>query len=125
LYWQGGEYFGCGPSAHSHRDGKRFGNISDLAAWSERMTAGRRPFDETEQLAPEEKARETLVMWLRMTGGVDLAAFQAVTGFSVDVLCGEVIASLVEAQLLERADSRLALAPGALFICNSVFSELV
>ena len=27
LYWQGGEYFGCGPSAHSHWHGKRFGNI--------------------------------------------------------------------------------------------------
>ena len=37
LYWQGGEYFGCGPSAHSHWRGKRFGNIPDLPAWCERM----------------------------------------------------------------------------------------
>jgi oxygen-independent coproporphyrinogen-3 oxidase len=125
LYWQGGEYFGCGPSAHSHWKGRRFGNLADLTLWGERLKTDRRPFDDAEQLSPEAKARETLVMWLRMTGGVDLAAFQSLTGYAVDDLCGKVIASLAEEQLLERSDTRLALASGALFICNSVFTELL
>jgi oxygen-independent coproporphyrinogen-3 oxidase len=125
LYWQGGEYFGCGPSAHSHWLGKRFGNIPDLPAWCERMKNHERPFKETEKLSSADKARETLVMWLRMTEGVDLDDFQNVTGQSLDNLCGDAVGSMVEEGLLRRTGNRLALTPDALFICNSVFSELV
>ncbi len=125
LYWQGGEYFGCGPSSHSHWNGKRFGNVADLPAWCERMKNGIRPFDEVEELSPEDKARETLVMWLRMTDGIDLDEFKALTGFSVDDLCGDAVLSMVEEGLLTCSTNRLALTPGALFVCNSVFSELV
>ncbi len=125
LYWQGGEYFGCGPSAHSHWRGKRFGNIANLQIYCDRLQRGDRPFDEMEQLSSEEKARETLVMWLRMTDGVDLARFEELTGHSVDSLCGDGMASMVEEGLLRRSKSRLALSREALFVSNAVFSELV
>lgn len=125
LYWQGGEYFGCGPSAHSHWHGKRFGNIADLPAWCERMKRGKQPFDEVEELSAKDKARETLVMWLRMTDGVDLDKFTKVTGSCVDDLCGKAVHSMVEEGLLNRTENRLGLASDALFICNSVFSELL
>ncbi len=125
LYWQAGEYFGCGPSAHSHWKGKRFGNIRDLQGYCERMQKGGKPFDEVERLSSEEKARETLVMWLRMTDGVDLALFESITGHAVDDLCGDLINSFAEEGLLQRTDKRLALTRKALFVCNSIFSELV
>ena len=57
LYWQGGEYFGCGPAAHSHWNGKRFGNIEDLSEWCSRVDSGRHPFDETEELKREGKGK--------------------------------------------------------------------
>jgi oxygen-independent coproporphyrinogen-3 oxidase len=125
LYWQGGEYFGCGPSAHSHWRGRRFGNIRDLQGWCERMKHDERPFDEIESLSSWDKARETLVMWLRMTEGVDSDDFWNVTGQSIDELCEDAIPSLIEDGLLLRTGNRLALTSDALFICNSVFTELV
>lgn len=125
LYWQGGEYFGCGPSAHSHWDGKRFGNLPDLKLYCELLKAGYPPFDGVEELSATAKARETLVMWLRMTQGVDLARFSELTGFDVDALCGDSVQSMLEEGLLVRTDTHLALADGALFICNAVLSELV
>jgi oxygen-independent coproporphyrinogen-3 oxidase len=125
LYWQGGEYFGCGPSAYSHWRGKRFGNIPDLPGWCGRMQKHERPFNEIEELSSGDKARETLVMWLRMTGGVDTDEFQNITGQSIDDLCGDAVRAMEEEGLLRRTGNRLALAPDALFICNSVFSELV
>jgi hypothetical protein len=64
-------------------------------------------------------------MWLRMTDGVDLDHFRQVTGHDLEDLCGEALLGLMEEGLLLRQESRVALAPGALFICNSVFSELV
>ena len=125
LYWQGGEYFGCGPSAHSHWDGARFGNIPDLHVYCERLEQDERPFDDVERLDAEEKARETLVMWLRMIDGVDLAEFEQRTGGRVEDLCGPAVEHMVEEGLLDRTENRLALTPEALFISNSVFSELL
>ena len=125
LYWQGGEYFGCGPSAHSHWNGARFGNIPDLRSYCDRLLENKKPFDELERLPPEAKARETLVMGLRLMEGIDLPEFKNTTGFSVDALCGEAVESMVEEHLLQRLENRLNLAPEALFISNSVFSELV
>ena len=125
LYWQGGEYFGCGPAAFSHYKGKRFGNAADLTTWHAQLKNGARPFDEVEVLSSEDKARETLVMWLRMVGGVDLKAFARSTGYDVDALCGTAIASMEEEGLLCRSATHLRLAPESLFVCNSVFSELL
>jgi oxygen-independent coproporphyrinogen-3 oxidase len=125
LYWQGGEYFGCGPSAHSHWQGKRYGNIRDLSAYCDRLKMGEPPFDEVEILSSEDKARETLVMWLRMTEGVDLALFEEVTGHKITDLCGAEIEALIQKGLLQREEHRLALAQDSLFVCNAVFSELV
>ena len=123
--WQGDEYFGCGPSAHSHWNGARFGNIRDLQGYCDRLLKNENPFGELERLISEDKAREILVMGLRLTEGVDLAAFERLAGTSVDELCGPIIESLIEEHLLQRLGNRLALAGDALFISNSVFSELV
>jgi len=125
LYWQGGEYFGCGPSAHSHWNGARFGNVPDLQGYCDRLLENKKPFDEQERLPPEEKARETLVMGLRLVDGIDLPAFEIQTGFGIDELCGQAIEDLLEVGLLQRLENRLRLAPEALFISNSIFSELV
>lgn len=125
IYWQGGEYLGCGPSAHSHWNGARFGNVRDLQDYCDRLLKNDAPFDELERLSTEDKAREILVMWLRLTEGVELSRFEQLTGHAVDELCGESVASMVEEGLLRRRGDRLSLAPDALFISNAVFSELV
>jgi oxygen-independent coproporphyrinogen-3 oxidase len=125
LYWQGGEYLGCGPSAHSHWNGARFGNLRDLQGYCDRLLENRPPFDEKERLLPNEKARETLVMWLRLTGGVDLTEFERVAGVSVDLLCGNEVEGFIQEGLLHQEDGVLRLASEALFISNGVFTELV
>jgi oxygen-independent coproporphyrinogen-3 oxidase len=125
LYWQGGDYLGCGPSAHSHWKDARFGNLSDLQEYAERLQRNEKPFDAPERLDKAAKARETLVMGLRLLKGVDLSAFEQQTGFSVDSLCGAAVAELVEDQLLSRQNGTLRLTPQSLFISNTIFSALI
>jgi oxygen-independent coproporphyrinogen-3 oxidase len=125
IYWQGFSYFGCGPSAHSHWEGARYGNVPDLQAYCDRLLRGEGAFDDLERLAAEDKARETLVMWLRMMEGVELTEFKNRTGLEVEGLCGSAISSFMEEGLLQMEGNRLALAPDALFVSNSVFSDLV
>ena len=116
LYWSGGEYLGLGPAAHSHWGGVRWGHAPELPEW-------KRAYEET--LAPEAKARETLVMGLRRIAGWGRAEFRAATGFDYDALRGKEIARLAEADLLVVEANRLRLAEEALFISDAVFSELV
>ncbi len=116
LYWSGGDYIGIGPAAHSHWGGVRWGNTPELPEW-------KRAFEE--RLEPEAKARETLVMGLRRIPGWGRAEFRARTGFDIDALRGTEIARLAKEGMLVADAGRVRLAEDALFISDSVFSELV
>jgi coproporphyrinogen III oxidase-like Fe-S oxidoreductase len=96
-----------------------------LDAWSDVVSRGWTPVAFEERLAPEKRARETLVFSLRRLDGVDAAAFRAATGFDLDALCGAEIDRLAGQGLLERTSTGLRLAERALFISDTVFSELV
>lgn len=121
LYWEGGEYIGCGPSAHSHWNGVRWANAADTDACLRGST--RKEFEE--KLEPEAKARETLVMGLRRIRGVSRQWFREKTGFDYRELCGEAIKRLIADGLLEQAGDDLRLTDRAIFISNQVFAELV
>ena len=116
LYWSGGEYIGVGPAAHSHWAGARWGNTPELPEW-------KRAFEE--RLEPAAKARETLVMGLRLLAGWGRAEFRAATGFDYDELRGPEIARLAAAGLLVVEPDRIRLADDALFVSDAVFAELV
>lgn len=116
LYWNGGEYIGIGPAAHSHWRGARWGNSADLPEW-------KRAFEE--RLAPEAKARETLVMGLRRLAGWGREEFRAATGFDYGELKGGEIAQLAAENLLVVEPERIRVAEDVLFLSDSVFSELV
>ena len=125
LYWGDGEYLGCGPSAHSHWQGERSGNVRDLAAWCARLERGESPRAFAERLEPEAKARETLIMALRRVQGLDLADFHARTGFRARDLSGPALEWLHDEGLLEEVDGRLRLTERGLFLSDGVFAELV
>ena len=116
LYWTGGEYVGIGPAAHSHWRGVRWGHTPELPEW-------KRAFEE--RLDPAAKARETLVMGLRRLAGWTRAEFRAATGCDYDELRGPEITRLAAAGLLVAEPDAIRLAEDALFISDSVFSELV
>lgn len=114
LYWTGGEYIGCGPSAHSHWNGTRWANVADLDDYIE--SGPRREFEET--LNPEAKERETLVMGLRLIKGVEVNS----------ILFERMLRTfqrLEKEGLLEIDGRRVRLSEEALFVSDSVFAELI
>lgn len=124
-YWRGGEYAGCGPAAHGHSAGRRHSNVEDLDAYCRRIEQGGTARDFEEKLEPEAKARETLIVWLRLLDGVDLAAFRQLTGFDALALGGAAVEKFIAEDLLALADGRLRLTERALFVSNRIFAELV
>jgi oxygen-independent coproporphyrinogen-3 oxidase len=125
LYWSAGEYLGFGPSAHSHWKGRRFGNIRNLDEYNRRLLAGTSVVQFEETLDPEARAREALVMYLRLMDGVSRDEFQARTGFDYVALCGKEIDWLVDIGMLEQSGERIRLTPQGVFVSDAVFAELV
>lgn len=124
-YWRGGDYVGCGPAAHGHLAGRRSANVENLDEYCRRIEAGGSACDFEERLLPEAKARETLVVGLRLLDGVDLAEFQQQTGFDARVLVGAALERLTDLGLLHLQEGRLRLAERSLFISNRVLAELI
>jgi len=125
LYWGAGEYIGCGPSAHSHWKGRRYGNIRNLEEYNRRLIAGESVLQFEEQLTPEARAREALVMNLRQLDGVDRSEFIRITGFDYRQLCGDTIQWLEEIGMVKDSGERLRLTPQGVFVSDRIFSELI
>lgn len=125
LYWGNGAYIGCGPSAHSHWNGKRFSNVRHLRRYNQLLLAGASACDFEEQLEPEAKARETLVMWLRRLEGVPRKTFLAATGHDYWTLCGPQIQSLIDDGMLVFEKGSLRLTDAGLFVSDGIFADLV
>ena len=125
LYWSGGSYIGLGPSAHSHWKGARYSNVANLARYTQGVLGGEDIRDMHEELSPEEKARETLVMQLRQTCGVNRADFLAQTGFDYSALASAPIDALLEEGLLIEDEAALRLAEDAFFVSDAIFSQML
>ena len=125
LYWSAGEYIGCGPAAHSHWRGVRFGNPKSLEEYCAALEAGRAPRSFEEKLEPEAKAREMLIMGLRRLDGISVGEFRRTTGFDYRDLKPAEIDWLCHIGMLEEEDGRLRLTEKGLFVSDSVFAELV
>ena len=109
----------------AHWDGARWGNVRSLADYCDALLGGRSPREFEERLEPEAKARETLVMALRRTDGVEPARFREETGFELEALCGGTLERLAGLGLILRTDESVRLSEKGLFVSDAVFAELV
>ncbi len=72
LYWQGGDWWGIGPGAHSHVGGTRWWNVKHPAAWAGRLAAGESPAHAREVLDPATRRVERVLLELRLADGLPL-----------------------------------------------------
>jgi oxygen-independent coproporphyrinogen-3 oxidase len=82
-YWRAGSFYGLGPSATGYAGGIRTKNWSNTTLYSERVEAGARPVESSEQLSPLGRAGEAAAFGLRMNAGWPFDLFTAATGFDL------------------------------------------
>lgn len=71
-YWQGTDWWGFGPGAHSHLNGVRWWNVKHPAAYAERIGAGDSPALEREILDAEQRVYESVLLGVRVRDGIAL-----------------------------------------------------
>jgi putative oxygen-independent coproporphyrinogen III oxidase len=73
AYWQGHDWWGVGPGAHSHVGGVRWWNVKHPAAYAERILAGQSPAAGRETLDDETRRVERVLLHTRIRAGLDVA----------------------------------------------------
>jgi putative oxygen-independent coproporphyrinogen III oxidase len=116
-YWQGGDWWGAGPGAHSHVGGVRWWNAKHPTAYAQRLGSGVSPALAREVLTPEDQRVEQVLLEVRLRSGLDL-------GVLTDV--GRRAAARFAAEgLLEIADGRAVLTLRGRLLADAVVRDLV
>ena len=73
AYWQGADWWGFGPGAHSHIAGVRFWNVKHPAAYAQRLAAGESPGAGREIPDAEARALESVLLRTRIREGMPVS----------------------------------------------------
>ncbi|PKW14929.1 radical SAM family heme chaperone HemW [Saccharopolyspora spinosa] len=73
-YWQGGDWWGAGPGAHSHVGGVRWWNVKHPARYAAVLAEGNSPAAGRERLDAEDQRVERIMLELRLATGLPVDA---------------------------------------------------
>ncbi|WP_417840575.1 radical SAM family heme chaperone HemW [Terasakiella sp.] len=83
VYWQGDDYIGIGPGAHSRLNNFAIHQIYKPDLWLNGVLENGTGEQKRKKLAPDERAVELLMMGLRLKNGINCEKFQQVSGKSL------------------------------------------
>ena len=72
AYWRNANWWGLGPGAHSHIEGLRWWNMKHPTAYKNALFGGQSPLQESEELSSQQKSDESIMLSIRMRGGISL-----------------------------------------------------
>jgi putative oxygen-independent coproporphyrinogen III oxidase len=124
LVWDGADYLGLGPGAHSHVQGRRWHNERHLRAWQRRLEAGQAPIAQAETLTSAQRANEALMLALRRDSGLDPAAWARAFGVAWDERRERVTWRLVAEGRARREGARIVLTPAGLLLADEITAAL-
>ncbi|MBX3311330.1 MAG: coproporphyrinogen III oxidase [Microbacteriaceae bacterium] len=131
AYWQGDDWWGYGPGAHSHIAGVRWWNVKHPAAWSERLSNNLSPALQREVLSEEQIYEEGLLLRSRLIDGLELAdikpeAHPAVSELvSEGLLTKEIISEKAQTGEKETTGERLVLTLTGRLLADTVILRLL
>jgi oxygen-independent coproporphyrinogen III oxidase len=117
-YWLGRDYLGLGIGAVSTIEGRRWRNAPSLPRYLRALSAGTRPERELEELDGETRARERVLLGLRLDEPLPLEGLDA----AVDA---GAVARLERHGLVVATPSTLSLTPRGRFLGGGVTAELL
>jgi oxygen-independent coproporphyrinogen-3 oxidase len=125
VYWANEAYFGAGLGAARYVRFRREINTRDLDAYIRRAIAGEAVTQQSEELPPEERARETMAVQLRRCDGIDRLAFERQTRFVLDDVASSALTHLVEQGFLIDDGQCLYLSREGKFVADAVIERLM
>jgi oxygen-independent coproporphyrinogen-3 oxidase len=140
IYWLNEPYLGVGPGAHSWLSGQRFANLKSPRRYvtvvgsdyrvvgpdpvaTMRSPAG--PVEQVEITTPAIDVAETMMMGMRLNGGVTHQRFEERFGVSTDDVFPEELENLQKLGLVVVTDEAILLSERGRLLGNEVFAEFI
>ncbi len=124
-YWEGGDFLGLGPSAHSFIGQKRFANTSDLKTYIDKLSAGERPLIyDTDSV--ESRIVESVMLGLRTSRGIEREKFRQRFGMSIEeAINGEQYKRLLDSKLITSDEDYIRLTENGLPLADEIIRQIV
>ena len=126
VYWQGDDYIGIGPGAHSRLNNQAIHQIYKPDLWLNAVTDKKSGEQKRKKLSTEDRASELLLTGLRLQDGIDTAHFKKLTGLNLEnTLDPDGLSQLLEFDLIERTDTHLRTTAEGRKCLNAVLEKLI
>ena len=126
TYWRYGDYAGIGPGAHGRRGTLATVRHRKPENWLNSVSRNGHGCQLEDPLTPAERAREALVMGLRLREGVDLEALAKRCDVDPETLINRRRANLLESyDLVLLKEHRLFVLPKGMLLLDRILAELV
>lgn len=125
IYWDLGDYIGCGAGAHSFVNGVRSSNPAVIEEYIGLMDGTGPVKREVHENTAKDTMSEFMFMGLRKTAGIGLADFRERFGQDIYSVYGDVIRKFESRGLLCAKDGRIRLTAKGIELSNSVMCEFV
>lgn len=116
-YWQGADYLGIGPSAHSFLEGKRFYYPKDLKGFIKGIS----PVDDGEGGGKE----EYIMLSLRLSGGITFKEYKNRFGEELPQSFFDKCHLFEKAELMKTTSEKTFLTNKGMLLSNSIITELL
>lgn len=126
IYWRYGDYIGIGPGAHGRRSGMATLRHKKPENWMGAVDRNGNGLQQEVPLQAEDKAREALLMGLRLGEGVDLARIAGLSGLPIGALVDDrAIDRMNDLGLVWRTGNRLQVSPAGMLLLDAILPEVV
>ncbi len=126
TYWRHQDYIGIGPGAHGRRDGVATVRHKKPENFLSAIARNAHGLESETPLSGEERAREALLMGLRLREGVNLYAIAARSGIAEHALVSPPkVAFLSNEGLITRTDHRLIVTDKGMPLLDAILAEIV
>ncbi len=120
-YWNGDEYVGFGPSAHSYVDNTRWWNVSSLNGYLASLASNELPVSAKETLTPSQNQDEFIFLNLRQ-GRLDLNSLHDRFGIALDA---GFISDLQKTGYCSLSGNELRLTARGFVVCDELAKEII
>ena len=122
-YWNSGEYFAFGPSAHGFLDGIRYWNIKSLDFYYQYLKTNRLPVYGREKLTRNDVLNEKIFLGLR-SSGINLLEFEKEFNIDIISVASDLLKNWKLKNLFDIDDNILRLNTKGYAICNDLSAQL-
>lgn len=126
AYWLGYDYRGFGVSASSFMENRRFKNTDSIEKYIKCINNNKDPIEYSEYLEQEARMRESFVLLLRTSNGININSFNDKYHIDIEKYYSNKLKSARDNNLIHKKGGRIFLnGPKSMVISNYILSDFV